>query len=150
MVSNQNSSNRIPDYRELTYPQSAIPNRRLPAWFLSFLMHTCLFLAVLLALRTVQRGASDVEKPVEGAEGTQGSQFAAQPMSGTINSREDAIRALDKVCDYFKQHEPSSPVPLLLQRAKRLVAKDFIEIIRDLTPAGVAQAEEIGGILNQK
>lgn len=61
MVSNQNSSNRIPDYRELTYPQSAIPNRRLPAWFLSFLMHTCFFLAVLLALRTVQNGASDVE-----------------------------------------------------------------------------------------
>lgn len=61
MDSNQNSSNRIPDYRELTYPQSAIPNRRLPAWFLSFLMHTCFFLTVLLALRTVQRGASDVE-----------------------------------------------------------------------------------------
>ena len=97
-----------------------------------------------------KRGVSDVETPVEGAESAQGSQIAAQPMSGTINSREDAIRALDKVCDYFKQHEPSSPVPLLLQRAKRLVAKDFIEIIRDLTPAGVAQAEEIGGILNQK
>jgi len=97
-----------------------------------------------------KRGVSDVETPVEGAEGAQGSQVVAQPMTGTINSREDAIRALDKVCDYFKQHEPSSPVPLLLQRAKRLVAKDFIEIIRDLTPAGVAQAEEIGGILKQK
>ena len=33
--------------------------------------------------------------------------------------------------------EPSSPVPLLLQRAKRLFAKDFLEILRDLTPGGV-------------
>lgn len=61
MATNQNSSNRIPDFRDLTYPQSAIPNRRLPAWFMSFLMHTLLFVAVLLALRSVQRGASDVE-----------------------------------------------------------------------------------------
>ena len=61
MVSNSNSSNRIPDFRELTYPQIGIPNRRLPAWFLSFLLHTCLFLVVLLALRTFQSGASDIE-----------------------------------------------------------------------------------------
>jgi type VI secretion system protein ImpA len=37
-------------------------------------------------------------------------------------------------------------VPLLLQRAKRLVSKDFLEIIRDLTPSGVAEAELIGGV----
>jgi type VI secretion system protein ImpA len=36
-------------------------------------------------------------------------------------------------------------VPLLLQRAKRLVSKDFMDIIRDLTPAGVAEAELIAG-----
>ncbi len=59
MVSNQNSSSHIPDFRELTYPPGAIPNRRLPAWFMSFLMHTLLFVVVLLALRTVQRGAGD-------------------------------------------------------------------------------------------
>lgn len=97
-----------------------------------------------------QRGIDDVKTPVEGAKGEQGSQSVAQPMTGTINSREDAMLALDKVCDYFERHEPSSPIPLLLQRAKRLVAKDFLEIVRDLTPAGVKQAEEIGGISNKK
>ncbi|NOQ69154.1 MAG: type VI secretion system protein TssA, partial [Gammaproteobacteria bacterium] len=74
------------------------------------------------------------------------SQMSAQPVAGTINSQEDVIRVLDMACEYFKRHEPSSPVPLLLQRAKRLVAKDFMEILRDLTPAGVTQAEEISGI----
>jgi type VI secretion system protein ImpA len=37
----------------------------------------------------------------------------------------------------------------LLQRAKRLVAKDFMEILRDLTPDGVSQAEAIGGVRNE-
>jgi type VI secretion system protein ImpA len=37
-------------------------------------------------------------------------------------------------------------VPLLLRRAQRLVAKDFMAILRDLTPDGVQQARLIGGI----
>ena len=53
---------------------------------------------------------------------------------------------IDKVCLYFERNEPSSPVPLLLQRAKRLISKDFLEILRDLTPDGVSQAELIGGV----
>lgn len=107
----------------------------------------------IISEHLTERGVSEAEAPAEGVEGAEGAQAAkavAQPITGSINSREDVIRVLDKVCDYFKQHEPSSPVPLLLQRAKRLVAKDFIEILRDLTPAGVSQAEEIGGILNPK
>lgn len=65
---------------------------------------------------------------------------------GDIKSREDAVRALDKICEYFQRNEPSSPVPLLLRRAQRLVAKDFMEILRDLTPEGVTQAKLIGGL----
>ncbi len=64
---------------------------------------------------------------------------------GAVNTREDVIRALDKACRYYERHEPSSPVPLLLKRAKRLVAKDFMEILRDLAPEGVSQAEKISG-----
>jgi type VI secretion system protein ImpA len=37
-------------------------------------------------------------------------------------------------------------VPLLLRRAKGLVAKDFMEILNDLTPDGVSQAKLIGGL----
>jgi type VI secretion system protein ImpA len=35
---------------------------------------------------------------------------------------------------------------LLLTRAKRLVTKDFLEILQDLTPDAVAQAKSLGGI----
>src|SRR5882757_2776454 len=65
---------------------------------------------------------------------------------GDINSREDVILQLDRLCEYYRRHEPSSPVPMLLRRAKRLVSKEFMDIIRDLTPGGVAEAELLGGV----
>jgi type VI secretion system protein ImpA len=71
---------------------------------------------------------------------------ASVALTGDISSREDVIRALDKICDYYKRYEPSSPVPLFLIRAKRLASKSFLEILRDLTPDAVNQALAIGGI----
>lgn len=65
----------------------------------------------------------------------------ANGISGEIRSRKDAIRMLDKVSEYFRRNEPSSPVPMLLQRAKGLISKDFMEILKDLTPDAVSQAE---------
>lgn len=62
-----------------------------------------------------------------------------------INNRGDVIRAIDLICAYYAQHEPSSPIPILLKRAKRLVAKDFMGILRDLAPDGITQLEVIRG-----
>ena len=64
---------------------------------------------------------------------------------GSVSSRAEVVATLDRLCDYFSRHEPSSPIPLLLQRAKRLVNQDFMTILRDLAPDGVAQAETIAG-----
>lgn len=69
----------------------------------------------------------------------------ASASSGEINSREDVIRILDRACQYYERHEPASPVPLLLRRAKGLVHKDFLEIMRDLAPGGVQDVEKIKG-----
>jgi type VI secretion system protein ImpA len=93
------------------------------------------------------RGVGDpaaMENGEAAAEG-QGSATGAPAASGQINSREDVQRALDRICEYYDRHEPSSPVPLLLRRAKRLVAKSFMEILRDMVPDGVSEAERIGG-----
>jgi type VI secretion system protein ImpA len=65
--------------------------------------------------------------------------------SGVISSRSDVIRALDRVCEYYSVHEPSSPVPLLLRRAQRLVEKSFMEILEDMVPDGVSQARIVSG-----
>jgi|GEM_PF-1810542 len=63
-----------------------------------------------------------------------------------IRSREDATRALDAVAAYFRTNEPSSPIPLLLERTKRLVAKDFLAVLEELAPDALAQAKAASGV----
>jgi len=67
-------------------------------------------------------------------------------ISGVVKSRQDAIRALDAVSAFFRQTEPSSPIPMFLERAKRLVSKDFLEVLADIAPEAVAQARAAGGL----
>jgi type VI secretion system protein ImpA len=68
----------------------------------------------------------------------------AQPRA-EIASREDVRLMLDKLCSYFATHEPASPVPLLLQRARNLVNKSFIELLQDLAPDGLPQLAQVTG-----
>lgn len=65
---------------------------------------------------------------------------------GRVETRDDVVRALDLILDYYRRKEPSSPVPLLVQRTRRLVPMSFLEALEELAPAGVAQVREIGGI----
>ncbi|HEY5807327.1 MAG TPA: hypothetical protein VIT67_05140, partial [Povalibacter sp.] len=97
-----------------------------------------------LAKRGVNAGEGAGADAADASGG--GGSDTSQPISGTIRNRSDVITTIDKLCDYYARVEPSSPVPLLLQRAKRLVNKDFMEILRDLTPNGVSEAEVIGGL----
>jgi type VI secretion system protein ImpA len=94
-----------------------------------------------LSKRGVSAGADGADQSGGGDTGD-----GAQPSSGAIRNRSDVLTTIDRICEYYARVEPSSPVPLLLQRAKRLVNKDFMDIIRDLTPAGVSEAETIGGL----
>jgi type VI secretion system protein ImpA len=65
---------------------------------------------------------------------------------GTVRNREDATRALDAVAAFFRTNEPSSPIPLLIERAKRLVAKDFLEVLAELAPEALAPAKAASGV----
>jgi len=96
------------------------------------------FLASQLALRPGHEVAS-----TDGGASTAG---AGQLRGGVIGSRQDAIAALDAVADFFRRTEPSSPIPLFLARAKRLVSKDFLEVLADIAPDAVAQARVAGGL----
>lgn len=66
--------------------------------------------------------------------------------TGEISSRQEAIRAIDAAVLFFRKYEPSSPVPILLERARRLVSKGFMEVLEDIAPDGLPQARIIGGI----
>lgn len=71
---------------------------------------------------------------------------AAPAAPGTINSPADVSAALDRIIGYYRRHEPSSPIPILLERAKRLVSADFLTIIRDMAPSGMDNVQTIGGL----
>lgn len=64
---------------------------------------------------------------------------------GQIASRDDVLRTLDRLCEYYSRYEPSSPVPVLLQRAKRLVPLSFMDILQDLIPDAVTMAQVFSG-----
>lgn len=64
---------------------------------------------------------------------------------GELRSREDVVRALDAICAYYSRHEPSSPVPLLLERCKRLVTMSFLDIVKDMIPDGISTIHTVVG-----
>lgn len=63
-----------------------------------------------------------------------------------ITSREDVEKVIDKICEYYKKYEPSSPIPILLLRAKKLVHLEFIEILKNMAPESLESIYKIGGI----
>lgn len=74
---------------------------------------------------------------------------AASNPSG-VNNRQDVVRMIDLICDYYRRAEPSSPIPVLLERARSLVDKNFLDVVRDLVPAGLDQAQIFQGSTDEE
>jgi type VI secretion system protein ImpA len=72
-----------------------------------------------------------------------GRESAAVP--GQIRGRDDVVHLLDRICQYYAENEPSSPLPLLLQRCRRLAALSFLDIVKDMAPEALSQVQIIAG-----
>ncbi|MDA8249104.1 MAG: type VI secretion system protein TssA [Rhodospirillales bacterium] len=88
--------------------------------------------------------APAADAPAEAAPARRGGPVSAAALT-EVTTRADALRLLDLVCRYYQRYEPSSPLPLLIERARRLAEKDFLDILRDLAPDGLMQAQTIIG-----
>jgi len=97
------------------------------------------------ATREESSACTDDESQAQAESGASEAAAPDKRPGSMITSRKDVVRILDSLCDYYARNEPSSPVPLLLQRARRLVTKDFMGIVQDLAPDAVAQIEAIRG-----
>jgi len=94
-------------------------------------------------------GDAEVEADDEGdtaGDTNGGAPAMAGGAVGGINSPSDVSNALDRIITYYRRAEPSSPVPIVLARAKRLVGADFLTIVQDMAPAGIDNVHLIGGI----
>ena len=100
---------------------------------------------ILLDGQLAARAPADAAGPAaEG--GVDGGARLAAVRSGPIGTRDEAMKTLDAVAAFFRANEPSSPVPLFIERAKRLVGKDFLAVLEDVIPDSVAQAKSVGGV----
>lgn len=83
--------------------------------------------------------AADAGGPAPAASGGGGG-------GGAVNSHRDVHAALDRIMAFYQRAEPSSPVPILLMRAKKLVGADFMTIMNDMAPRGLENVRLIGGM----
>jgi len=88
-------------------------------------------------------GADAVSAP-PGAAGS-GPSGGASGGSGMVQSRDDARRALERVCEYLERNEPSNPASLFARRAQRLLNMPFMELMRELSPDSMAHLEMLTG-----
>ena len=51
-------------------------------------------------------------------------------------NRGQALALLDNVAGFFRQAEPSNPVPLLMEKAREMAQRDFISVLREVLPDG--------------
>ena len=105
------------------------------------------------ALQTMLTGVKGLlpgAAPEEASEGEGGAEAASGGRrgggSGSIETRADAVRAINAICMFLERTEPTNPAQLLLSRAERLIDKNFIQLVRDLAPDAVSEVARILGV----
>lgn len=88
-------------------------------------------------------GAGDAEGDDASGGGASGSR---RGLSGSVNSRDEAVRAIDMVCDYLKRAEPSNPAPLFLRRGRQLINHDFLQLMKVLAPDSLSEVARVVGV----
>jgi hypothetical protein len=83
--------------------------------------------------------AGEEGKEVLGMPVPSSENFAAHMPVGkalSVQNRDDVNSAIELICEYYSKHEPSSPVPLFMQRAQKFVKSDFRTIVDELNLGG--------------
>lgn len=82
-------------------------------------------------------GAVEPGTSAAGADSSDGEASSAISVRGPIRSRDDIVKTIDGICEYYAQVEPGSPVPYLLRRVQKMVTMNFIEAIQELNIATI-------------
>ncbi len=71
---------------------------------------------------------------------------SAASSGGAIESRQDAVQAIERVCAYLERHEPTNPACQLLRRAQRLIDSNFLQLVREFAPDAVGEVARMLGV----
>jgi type VI secretion system protein ImpA len=116
----------------------------------------------LRPLYTLVNGVASLLPPEASAEGAVGDDGAADAgeggagaaaggargrgLAGTVTSRDEAIRAIDMVCEYLERAEPTNPAPLFLRRARQLISHNFLQLMKVLAPDALSEVARVVGV----
>lgn len=75
---------------------------------------------------------------------------ASGGVPGRIESRRDVEKCLDSIIDFYERTEPSSPIPHLAQRMRRMVSMDFMELMAEIAPSGLKEFKSAAGVDDKK
>lgn len=67
-----------------------------------------------------------------------------------LASRDEVVTCLDLIIGFYDRTEPSSPIPHLARRVRRMVPMDFLELMEDLAPAGLKEFRTLAGMPDDK
>lgn len=87
-------------------------------------------------------GEAMATPPVADMQGvTRASSPQALRADSTIMDRHGALNMIRHARQWFEQHEPSNPIPVLLRRAEQFVGKPYIEVVKAIPADLLAQWE---------
>jgi len=81
-----------------------------------------------------------------GGEGAGGGAGRARGLSGSVTTRDEAVKAIDLVIDFLERTEPTNPAPLFLRRARQLIGHNFLQLMKVLAPDAMAEVARIVGV----
>ena len=74
----------------------------------------------------------------------------AAAIPGQINTRRDVERCLDLVIDFYERTEPSSPIPHLARRLRKMVPMNFMQLMEEIAPSGLKEFRGAAGVFEDK
>ena len=87
--------------------------------------------------------AAEAEGASAGGDPTFAAGGGGPALPGRVNSRDDVLRAIDAICDYYKAREPGHPVPVMMRRARHWVGMDFLQLLDDMVPDSMDTARRL-------
>ncbi len=89
--------------------------------------------------------AANGAAPVSGAGAHQ-----SVALPGQLLTRRDVERCLDLVIDFYERTEPSSPIPHLARRMRKMVPMNFMQLMEEIAPSGLKEFRGVAGVFEEK
>lgn len=74
----------------------------------------------------------------------------AAAIPGQITSRREVERCLDLIIDFYERTEPSSPLPHLARRMRKMVPMTFMQLMEEIAPSGMKEFRAVAGVIDEK